>query len=268
MFLLIESVGMKTQDFIDGFIPPGGAELAERFMVPLPAVDGLTLQYRFRLQACRGDIWSAAQVDAYRGLDGALRLVDVYRNTQHRRSGLFVRLVGTMGLIVRGCPFVFLEATVSNVSPVTAAAEPLTTRVVAHFPQAAEAVRWELFDALRTAAAGCRGECREVSAPTLPAFWGPLLVVTVPGLKSVLIRDVRRRLARWYCASVTEMLQDAAPDYRAVQDQMIYCSSRAETRMFARMGLDLPCAAQAALFTILSVEAPECDTVMSDDATC
>jgi hypothetical protein len=146
---------------------------------------------------------------------------------------------------------VFLDAAVSNVSPLTARREPVTTRIAVHMPQSTIEQRSAVFGALDTVDCGARASVSRISPDTLPDFWGPLWLVQNEGLHIDMIRAVRDALWAAY-HQMSESTQSERCDYRMVQEHMINEHAESEHRLFQRMGLTVPVEAQAAFFSILS----------------
>ncbi len=243
---------MDRETFITDYLKPSADGLDSRFAVPLPSVPGLSRSAGFIVQGRRNDTVSTNIITLYKTPDDGIRLIEVYKNSEDREKGIFIRLVGTMALRQKGFPFMFLDAAVSNVSPLTAQKEELATRVAVHMPQADSTGRQDFFERLSGMAHDAGISCGTRQIDALPGFWGPLWSARAEGLDLDFIGRLRENA--WiaysaYCESIPP-LKDF--DYAPVQHQMVYNNARAEHRLFERMGLSVPAEAQAAFFCILS----------------
>jgi hypothetical protein len=241
---------MDEQYFLDHYLTPSVSHLDDRFRQSLPDIPGLVGQSEYIIQCQTGDTCSTNVIGVYESAPSGLKLKEVYKNTQNRVSGNFVRLIGSMGLVAPGYPRVALDAAVINVSPVTGAAEALTTRVMVHLPQATSQ-QHELFYQnleLGAAAANIPYAAREVDH--LPDFWGGFCYSESAGLNLEMIRQLRN--ITW--ESYRILLRETAPrypfDYQPFIEHMVFNTAEREHELFARMGLSVPREAQSAFFSV------------------
>jgi hypothetical protein len=243
---------MDAGDFTTGYLQPSSDGLDRRFVVPLPDIAGLEQQAAFIVQGRQATTFSTNIIATHASAAEELRVVEVYKNSQDEVSGVFLRLVGTMALLRRGYPFMFVDAAMANVNPLTAQREAVSTRVAVHMPQADPVLRRGVFDRLdrQAAESGIETALREV--PALPACWGPLWSARSAGAQVDMIAHLRRGAWEAYAAYCAQTPRNERFDYTPTQHQMIFKNAVAEYLLFQRMGLSVPAEAQAAFFSVLS----------------
>lgn len=243
---------MNPDIFVQEFLQPSGCGLDPRFVMPLPPIEGLAKESDIIVQSRRQTTVSTNIISAWSVAAGDLRLVEVYKNTQNQATGAFVRLVGTMALLRRGFPFLFLDAAVTNVDFRTAQRCDLKTQVAVHMPQARDRERGSVMEELDRAAGAFSAAGEVHTIASLPAFWGPLWSASAGGVCLELIAALRRTAGAaydQYCAACTP---DAGLDYTPTRQQMVLVNARRESELFCGMGLAVPAEAQAAFFSVLS----------------
>jgi len=238
--------------FIKSYLKPSADGLDRSFTLPLPEISGLKPCGEFIVQGHLDETFSTNIISKFES-DAGFRLVEVYKNTEDRGQGLFLRLVGTMSLVRKGYPFLFLDAAVANLNVRTAQREELSTRVAIHLPQAGSEQRQVFYETLNTAAeqSGVAYECRELEA--LPPFWGPLWSARAIGVDLEIIKTLRSIAWAAYDRLCAQTKQNQDFDYRPVQQQMVFKNSQAEHALFKKMGLSVAAEAQAAFFSVLVV---------------
>lgn len=244
---------MSENDFIQNYLKPLGSTLDRRFTLHLPAIDNLELSGEFIFQASKDSTASTQIMTKYTSAKEDLRLIEVYKNTENKVSGTFVRLVGTLSIVKKGFHFLFLDAAVTNISLTTAEKEPITTRIAVHVPQSEPHAREELFVALSSRASDVGSSSRELNVDSMPEFWGPIWLAESKKLDLELIsklRDVATATYLEQCASPENEV--GTSDLRSVQDHMMMSAARREHLLFAKMGLTVPCEAQAAFFGLMT----------------
>ncbi len=242
---------MNNELFIKNYLHPCLDGLDRQFTMPLPDEESLEKNAEFILQSHCPPTYSTNVITRYESPADGLRLVEVYKSSQNIDSGKFVRLVGTMALVKKGYPFLFLDAAITNIDLQTGEAADVGTRIAVHMPQAEDIGRQALMDTLSRQAAEAGLNCGVSTIEALPSFWGPLWHVRMPGVAHDTI--ARLRFFTWnayqaYCAATSPAENF---DYNPVQVQMILKNSKAEHGQFLRMGLDVPVEVQAAFFSIL-----------------
>jgi hypothetical protein len=236
--------------FIKNYLKPSADGLDRSFTLPLPEISGLTPCGEFIVQGHLDDTFSTNIIAKFESAAG-FRLVEVYKNTEDRKQEIFLRLVGTISLVKKGFPFLFLDAAVANLDPRTAQKVELGTRVAIHLPQADSRQQQIFYETVNSSAeqSGFSYECRALEA--LPAFWGPLWSARATGIDLEIIKTLRTIAGTAYDRLCSETRQKADFDYRPVQQQMVFKNSQAEHQLFKKMGLSVPAEAQAAFFSVL-----------------
>ncbi len=242
---------MNENDFVMHYLQPSDSRLDRKFIHPLPPVEGLTKCGDFIVQGELDETFSTNIISKYVSKNLGIRLVEVYKNTQHKGTGVFVRLVGTMSLVKTGYPFLFLDAAITNVSPVTAEREEITTRVAIHLPQANPEQRDLFFNALSEKAKEIGVSYRNLERDTLPDFWGSIWLAESKGFAPDMIRHLRDYAWISYKMFTEETMVKSPFDYKPMQEMMIFNNAEAEHLMFKNMGLSVPTEAQAAFFSVI-----------------
>ncbi len=241
---------MDHELFIKNYLKPSADGLDRSFTLPLPEISGLKPCGEFIVQGHLDDTFSTNIITKFES-DAGFRLVEVYKNTEDRQQAIFLRLVGTISLVKKGFPFLFLDAAVANLDPRTARKVDLATRVAIHLPQADSEQQQIFHETVNTAAerAGFSYECRALEA--LPPFWGPLWSARAQGVDLEIIKTLRSIAWTAYDRLCGKTEQKPDFDYQPVQQQMVFKNSRAEHQLFKKMGLSVPAEAQAAFFSVL-----------------
>ncbi len=243
---------MENEQFVKNYVQPSVGGLDRQFVLPLPDND-LEKTGEFIVQSHCKSTYSTNIIMRYeRPVDG-VRLVEVYKSSQNMDSGKFVRLVGTMALLKKGYPFLFLDAAVTNINMQTGETADLGTRLAVHMPQAAEDARQALMDNLSGQADSAKLPCGTVTIDALPPFWGPLWHVRSNGLALEAIKQVRGFAWNSYLQYCEQTAAAEDFDYMPVQQQMVIKNAKAEYGQFQGMGLDVPVEVQAAFFSVLCV---------------
>jgi hypothetical protein len=242
---------MNRDNFINNYLKPSVDGLDRSFTHPLPDIPGLKKSGEFIVQGKLDDTFSTNIITKYESESSGVRLVEVYKNTQEQAKGIFIRLVGTLAVVKKGYPFLFLDAAVLNVDMRTAQREDLSTRVAIHLPQAESSKRNIFIDCLNQQADEAGLSYGTLEVESMPDFWGPLWHVKSDGADLDLISKLR--VFAWasyekYCSRAEEKTDF---DYTPVQQQMVFINSKTEHHLFKKMGLSVPIEAQAAFFSVL-----------------
>jgi hypothetical protein len=243
---------MDNEQFVKNYVQPSVAGLDRQYTLPLPD-STLEQTGEFIVQSHCKSTYSTNIIMRYERPSDGTRLVEVYKSSQNMDSGRFVRLVGTMALLKKGYPCLFLGAAVTNINMQTGEAADLGTRIAIHIPQADEGTRQALMDNLTARADMAKLPCGTVTIDALPPFWGPLWHVRVDGLARDTIEQVRGFAWNAYLQYCREKPAVDDFDYMPVQQQMVIKNAQAEFGQFKRMGLDVPVEVQAAFFSVLCV---------------
>jgi hypothetical protein len=238
--------------FIKHYLKPSASGLDKGFPLPLPDIQGLKKSGTFIVQGSLDKTVSTNIIAKHVSNPTGVRCVEVYKNTEDEVTGRFIRLVGTLSLVKKGYPFLFLDAAVSNISFTTGQTEGLTTRVAIHLPQADNSMRNIFFNTLHAQAesAGLTSTTRVIES--MPDFWGPLLSVQNEGIALDVIRILRDGAWKSYERYCSQTTDNPDFDYIPVQHQMILKTSQAEHHFFKKMGLAVAAEAQAAFFSVLA----------------
>jgi len=242
---------VNNDAFIKNYLHPSLDGLDRQFTLPLPDDESLEKTGEFIVQSHCPPTYSTNIISRYENPESLIRLVEVYKSSQNFESGKFVRLVGTMALVKKGYPFLFLDAAVTNINLQTGEAADIGTRIAVHMPQAEEGGRQALMDTLSRQAENAGLPCGISKIEALPSFWGPLWHVRREGVALETISQLRFFAWNAYLEYCAAMPPAENFDYRPVQVQMILDNSKAEQGQFVRMGLDVPVEVQAAFFSVL-----------------
>ena len=139
---------MDNELFLKNYLHPSIDGLDRQFTLPLPDDESLEKTGEFIIQSHCPSTYSTNVITRYERPDDGIRLVEVYKSSQNMDSGRFVRLVGTMALVKKGYPFLFLDAAVTNINMQTGEAADLSTRIAIHMPQATDNGRVALMKSL------------------------------------------------------------------------------------------------------------------------
>ena len=242
---------MDKEIFLKQYLKPSADGLDRQFMHSLPEIPDLKKSGEFIVQSELDDTFSTNIISKYESASTGVWFVEVYKNTENRVKGTFIRLVGTMSLVKRGYPFLFLDAAITNLNMNTGEQEELSTRVAVHFPQADPKGRDIFYSHINKQADDARMEYRVMSFEGLPDFWGPLWRFMKPGVDLDVIPKIRNYAWNAYRAFYSQTEGKADFDYRPVQHQMVFKNSQAEHLLFKKMGLSVPAEVQAAFFSVL-----------------
>ncbi len=242
---------MNERDFLMNYLWPSDSRLNTTFTHPLPNIEGLKKCGDFIVQSELEDTFATTIMTKYESDTLGVRLVDVYRNTQHEGTGVFVRLVGTMSLVKTGYPRLSLDAGVSNVNLLTAEREDLTTRVRISLPQADPEQRQIVFDHLTEQAKQNGFSYREREVDKLPDFGGTVWLAESKGVNLDMIRQLREHAWISYKRVIEQTKEKTPFDYTPFQEYMVFNVARQEHLSFESKGLSVPIEAQAAFFSVI-----------------
>jgi hypothetical protein len=242
---------MENDTFIQHYLRPSSDNLDRQFTRPLPEIPGLEKCGEFIVQSEHENTFSTNIISKFENTSTGVRLVEVYKNTENRKQGTFVRLVGTISLVKRGYPFLFLDGAVSNVNFQNSQQCELMTRAAIHFPQADTRGRNIFFENLGKQADGACLTYSIVTIESLPDFWGPLWRFMTAGVDLDAIQKLRNFAWNAYQSLYSQTEEKSDFDYRPVQHHMIFNNAQAEHLMFKKVGLSVPAEVQAAFFSVL-----------------
>jgi len=242
---------VNERDFLENYLRPSDNRLDRTFAHPLPKIEGIKRCGDFIVQCEHEDTFSTNIITKYESDILGVRLVEVYKNTQNKVTGVFVRLVGTMSLVKTGYPFLVLDAAVSNVDLFTGEREDKKTTVAIHLPQADLEQSKEVFQGFSGQAKEAGISYQERQSDALPDFWGPVWVAQSKGVDFDIIQKLREHAWSSYKRLMKETEEKTPFEYKPLQEHMIFNSARREHLSFKRMGLSVPVEAQAAFFSVL-----------------
>ena len=242
---------MNEEDFVKNYLQPSDSRLDRTFTHPLPPIEELRKCGDFIVQGELEETFSTNIITKYVSKSLGIKLVEVYKNTQNKKTGTLVRLVVTLSLVKTGYPILLLDAGITNLSPITTEREEITTRVVLHLPLAEAEERKIFFDGVSEKAQDDGISYREWEPDSLPVFWGPIWLGESEGVDLDMIRQLRDYAWVSY-KQFAEQIKEKSPfDYKPVQEYMIFEASRSEHLMFKKMGLSVSAEAQAAFFSVM-----------------
>jgi hypothetical protein len=242
---------MDEKDFLEKYLWPSGDRLNRTFTHPLPNIEGLKNCGDFIVQCEHEDTFSTNIITKYVSDVSGVILKEVYKNTQNKITGVFVRLVGTMSLVKVGYPRLSLDAPISNVNLFTERREDVSTKTFICLPQA-DSEQGEIFVRRLNEQAQATGvTLQERKFDFLPDYWGTIMVAESKGANLDLIRQLRDFAWGAYKCVIEETKGRPSFSYKPIQENAIFKSSGREHLMFGKMGLSVPVEVQAAFFSVL-----------------
>jgi len=242
---------MNEKDFLENYLWPSDDRLDRTFTHPLPDIKGLKKCGDFIAQSEYEDTFSTNIMTKYESDILGVRLVEVYKNSQNKASGFFIRLVGTMSLVKTGYPFLVLDAAVRNVSKLAAEREDIATRVAIHLPQADSEQRQTFYYRLSEQAKEAGISYRDMEPESSPDFWGTIGWGEAKGVDLDMIRQLRDYAWSSYKCIIEQTKEKNPFDYRPMQEYLIFNAARREHLGFNRRELSVPEEAQAAFFSVM-----------------
>lgn len=241
---------MNEKDFLENYLWPSASKLNSSFVQPLPGIERLKKCGDLIVQSEYEDTFLACIMMKYESDTLGLRLVDIYKNTQNKVTGVFYRLIGSFSIVKAGYPFLRLSAGVHNVSMFTGEREDLATRITIHLPQSDPEQRQRVFQSVNEQAKDAGISCEEAETSQLPAFYGSVLVTEPKGINFDIISKMREYAWNSYEVLIKETKEKIPFDYKPLKELMILSAARAEHLAFKKMGLSVPEEAQAAVFSV------------------
>jgi hypothetical protein len=241
---------MNEKDFLENYLWPSDDRLDRAYTFPLPNIEGLKKCGNFIVQCEYEDTFSTNIITKYESDILGVTVKEVYKNTQNKVTGVFVRLIGTMNIVKNGYPRLSLDAPIANVNPLVAEREDITTRVFVLLPQADPEQRKIFSHSLSELAKEAGVSLQERQIDILPEFWGTIMMSESKGVNLDVIPKVREIAWSSY-KRVIEQTKERIPfDYRQFQEHMVFDTSKRESISFNRSGLSMPIEAQAAFFSV------------------
>lgn len=242
---------MNEKDFLVNYLQPSDHKLDRTFTHPLPDIEGLKKCGDFIVQGELEETTSTNIISKFESDTSGIRVIEVYKNTQHKFTGIFIRLMGTINFVKIGYPFLFLDAAVTNVNFITAQKEDIGTTVAIHLPQADHDQSEMLIARLNKKAKEDGISCSDRKPDNLPDFWGSVWVGKSKGFNPDMIKRLRDHAWISY-KYLIEQTKDKSPfDYKPMQEHMIFNISQSEHLLFKKLGLSVPMESQAAFFSVM-----------------
>ncbi|MFC2031954.1 hypothetical protein ACFLUS_01060 [Chloroflexota bacterium] len=248
---------MNKKDFVMNYLWPSEDKLDRTFTYPLPDIKGLKKYANYIVQCEHEDTFSTNIITKYVSDTLGVNLRELYKNTQNRVTGVFVRLVGTMSIVKMGYPRLSVDVAVTNVNLITAERGDVTTGVKVHLPQADPEQRKVFFYHLSERAKEQGISYREmqskkqgISHEVRPDYWGPVWSTESKGVDIGMARHLRDYAWNSYKRVIEQTKEKIPFDYMTLKEHMIFNRSKQEYLMFERVGLSVPVEAQAAFFSM------------------
>jgi hypothetical protein len=242
---------LENNNFLESYLKPSEEGLDRTFTLPLPDISGLKECGEYIVQGKLDNTCSTNIISKHVSESEGVRLIEVYKNTEDREKGIFIRLVGTLSILKKGYPFLFLDAAISNVSPRSAQQEEISTRVALHMPQANSEERDIFFNLISEKADAANITHNSSNIPVLPDFWGPIWSAGKPGIAPDMIKTLRDMAWASYESFCNQTKPAENFNYMPVQNQMAFKNSAAEHHLFKKMGLSVTAEVQAAFFSVM-----------------
>jgi hypothetical protein len=242
---------LENNNFLESYLKPSEEGLDRTFTLPLPDISGLKECGEYIVQGKLDNTCSTNIISKHVSESEGVRLIEVYKNTEDREKGIFIRLVGTLSILKKGYPFLFLDAAISNVSPRSAQQEEISTRVALHMPQANSEERDIFFNLISEKADASNITHNSSNIPVLPDFWGPIWSAGKPGIAPDMIKTLRDMAWASYESFCNQTKPAENFNYMPVQNQMAFKNSAAEHHLFKKMGLSVTAEVQAAFFSVM-----------------
>jgi hypothetical protein len=242
---------LENNNFLESYLKPSEEGLDRTFTLPLPDISGLKECGEYIVQGKLDNTCSTNIISKHVSESEGVRLIEVYKNTEDREKGIFIRLVGTLSILKKGYPFLFLDAAISNVSPRSAQQEEISTRVALHMPQANSEERDIFFNLISEKADAANIPHNSSNIPVLPDFWGPIWSAGKPGIAPDMIKTLRDMAWASYESFCNQTKPAENFNYMPVQNQMAFKNSAAEHHLFKKMGLSVTAEVQAAFFSVM-----------------
>jgi len=243
---------MKLERFLNSYLEPSEPKLKPEFKYPLPA-EGLKQTADFIVQCHKEDTYSTNILFCYESSALGIRMCEVYKNTENRRTGNFIRLVGTMALLKKGYPRLILDGAIYNVNTKTGEKDEPSTQIVVGLGMATPEQQRVFFSRFNEGAGRERIAYTERVASEMPPFWGPMWRSQTTGVQLDTIRQLRDLAWGAYSVVLRETPADLDIRYRPLYEHSIFEIAGREHGLFARCGLSVPTAAQSAFFAAMNI---------------
>ena len=241
---------MDKKDFLENFLQPSGANLNQGFTHPLPDIEGLTERGCFIIQSELEDTFSTNIIRKYVSDISGVIVKEVYKNTQNKKTGAFVRLVGTIGYVKNGYPRLVVDAPISNVKLLSGERNDLETKVYIVFPQANAEQKRLVFQKVQEQVEKDGISLIERKSGTEPDNPPSTCFAESDGIDFSLIEKLRNHAWQAYKYLIQQTEPQKNFDYKPMLHERIFNTSRKEALSFSNKGLSVPAEVQAAFFSV------------------
>ena len=243
---------MNEEEFVANYLQPSDRKLDKTFTYPLPDNKGFENTGDFIVQCELEKTFSTNIVTKYINKTSGIRLVEVYKNTQNKDTGIFLRIIGSIIVTKNGYPTLSIDPPVLNVDPKTGKPTDLHTFMSISLPQAREEQNNMFFNSLKQKADKDTIPYNFFAEyPKVPPFWGSIFWASWKGLDLDMMQKVRNHAWSAYRNLIDQTDPKVPFDYRPLQDFMVFEMAKREHETFAFLGLSVPAEAQAAFFSVM-----------------
>jgi hypothetical protein len=235
--------------FVENYIHPVKSELNKQLTYPLPNIEGLENAGDMIVQGEHEKTFSTNIMTKYVSEALDVHVVEVYKNTQNKDTGNFIRLVGSTCFVKNGYPPLSIDSPILNVDFRTGDPTDIYSAMAFHVPLATKTQRFDFFECLKGKALNEGVELKEgPTAGRLPDFWGNILRGRWDGVDLSMMQKLRDHA--WSCyKEITEQTDAVIPfDYKPAQDLLVFQQAESEHHTFAKFGLSVPVEVQGAFF--------------------
>ena len=239
------------------YIYPSRALLNGLFTYPLPSIEGLEKAGDFLIQAEFEDTFSTNIISKYTSDTLGISLIEIYKNTQNKKTGIFLRILGGISVVKPGYPKLITDTPLLNIDYITGEPADLYGFQAVNLPQATEEQQDVFWDSLteKVEADGIIYMLEEYE--DVPEFWGPQFMAPFDGLDFETIERIRNHAWSAYQDVIAQTDAQIPYDYTPLQEFLILEMAGREGGLFEFLGLTVPAEAQSAFFSVVSAADPE-----------
>jgi len=237
------------KDFLENYLTPSVENLNKVFTYPLPNIEGLANAGNIIIQGELEDTYSTNIITKYRSESLDVNLIEVYKCTQNKKTGNFVRLVGSGSILKNGYPPLLIDAPILNLDFLTGKSADLQSRMIFNFPLANDTQQKVFFSSLvdKAAQEGITIEQTDTTGH-LPSFWGKMLRCKWDGVDLKMMQKLRDHAWNCYEGLVGSEAPVIPFDYQPVHDFLVFEQAEREHYLFKKFGLSVPVEVQGAFF--------------------
>jgi len=243
---------MNEEDFVKNYLQPSDSKLDKTFTYPLPSIKGLENLGDFIVQCELEETFSTNIITKYVSKISGISLIEVYKNTQNKNTGVFLRVLGSIIAMKSGYPKLIIDPPVLNVDQKTGKPSDIHTFISISLPQATEEQSNAFFNSLKQKADEDQIPYNFITEyPGVPPFWSSIFWASWEGLDIGMMNKVRSHAWSAYQSLIEQTASQIPFDYKPLQDFMIFEMAKREHETFAFLGLSVPAEAQAAFFSVM-----------------